>query len=63
MTDTVNVPWKLLRTLLDAADAGISIREEDAEDSGADPEDRLVWALQAQAWNAAVSEALVLLKD
>jgi hypothetical protein len=63
MTSAVNIPWRLLRTLLDAADAGISIREQDAEDSGAEPWERKMWAAEAAEWTAAVSEAFVLLKD
>ena len=61
--DTVNISKELLQTLLDAADAGISIKEQDAEDTGASPQEREQWALEAQEWTAAASEAFVLLKD
>lgn len=63
MTGTLNIPRKLLRTLLDAADAGISIREEDALDTGADAKDREAWAQEVAEWSEATTAAWVLLQD
>ena len=61
--DTVTISKELLQTLLDAAAAGISIREDDADDSGAEPEDTAIWAAEAKLWQEAVTQAIALLSN